>query len=154
MDTDISTHPKQGTVFRAFRGHVMGILTDFSDASFMTRCKLRPPKWVPEPVLMLPIPKDRVAIQEFVGDNAKEPELTAARPAAKVRFAVNVEVSVPPAEQNQWAPIKMVSGCAWSPGIYHALSLLDKTLDVAWERAFIHLSLSLFKLIISDYMNL
>ncbi len=35
------------------------------------------------------------------------------------------------------APIKMVSGRAWSPGIYQSLRLLDKSLDVAWERAFI-----------------
>jgi hypothetical protein len=35
------------------------------------------------------------------------------------------------------APIKMVSGSAWSPGIYRALRLLGKTLDVAWERVFI-----------------
>jgi len=52
----------------------------------------------------------------------------------------------PPHYQEQWAqrtqdqlaPIKMVSGCAWSPGIYRALRLLGKSLDVAWERAFIH----------------
>ncbi len=36
------------------------------------------------------------------------------------------------------APIKMVSGRAWSPGIYQSLRLLGKSLDVAWERAFIH----------------
>ena len=35
------------------------------------------------------------------------------------------------------APIKMVSRRAWSPGIYQSLRLLGKSLDVAWERAFI-----------------
>jgi hypothetical protein len=35
------------------------------------------------------------------------------------------------------APIKMVSRCAWSLGIYQSLRLLGKSLDVAWERAFI-----------------
>ena len=40
--------------------------------------------------------------------------------------------------QDQLAPIKMVSRRAWSPGIYRALRLLGKSLDVAWERAFIH----------------
>ena len=66
----------------------------------------------------------------------------AARPATKVWFAVDVEAhAVPTAEptkQDQRAPIKMVGGRAWSPGIYQALRLLGKSLDVAWERAFIH----------------
>ncbi len=39
---------------------------------------------------------------------------------------------------HQPAPIKMVRGRAWSPGIYRALRLRGKSLDVAWERAFIH----------------
>jgi hypothetical protein len=35
------------------------------------------------------------------------------------------------------APINMIGGCAWSPGVYRALRLRSKSLDVAWERAFI-----------------
>jgi hypothetical protein len=142
MWTDINTKPKQGAVFRAFRGHVMGIPADYNDASFATRYNFRPPKWVPEPVSMLPIPKDWVAAQECVGDNTKGPKPTAARPAAKVHFAVDMEAhAVPtadPNKQDRRAPIKMVSRRAWSPGIYQALRLLGKSLDVAWERAFIH----------------
>jgi hypothetical protein len=42
MWTDINTMPKQGAVFRAFRGHVMGISADYNDASFATRCNFRP----------------------------------------------------------------------------------------------------------------
>ena len=72
---------------------------------------------------MLPIPKDWVATQGCVGDNAKGPELTAARLSAKVWFALDVEVRAEPAKQNQRTPIKMVSGCVWSPGIYLALRL-------------------------------
>jgi hypothetical protein len=94
---------------------------------------------------MLPIPRDWVAAQECVGDNTKGPKPTAARPAAKVRFAVDVEAHVvptvptaEPTKQDQRAPIKMVSGRAWSPGIYRAPRLLGRSLDVAWERAFIH----------------
>ena len=117
--TDINTKQKQGAVFRAFRGHVMGIPADYNDASFVTRCNFRPPNWVPEPVSMLPIPRDWVAY------NAKGPKLTAARPAAKVRFAVDVEVhaepTAEPTKQGKRAPIKMVSGRAWSPGIYQRL---------------------------------
>jgi hypothetical protein len=120
----------------------MGIPADYNDASFATRCNFRPPKWVPEPVLILPIPRDWVAAQECVGDNTKGPKPTAARPAAKFHFAVDVEAhavqTAEPTKQAQRAPIKMVSGRAWSPGIYQALRLLEKSLDVAWDRAFIH----------------
>ena len=42
-----------------------------------------------------------------------------------------------PTKQDQRAPIKMVSGRAWIPGIYQALRLLGKSLDVAWEKVFI-----------------
>ena len=59
----------------------------------------------------------------------------------RVRFAVDKEVPEPTAEpirQDQGAPIKMVSGRAWNPGIYQALRRLGESLDVAWERAFIH----------------
>ena len=79
------------------------------------------------------------------GDNTKGPKPTAARRAAEVRFAVDVEAHVvptvptaEPTKQDQRAPIKMVSGRAWSPGIYQALRLLGISPDVAWERVFIH----------------
>ncbi len=96
MWTDINKKPKQGAVFQAFRGHVMGIPADYNDASFATRCIFRPPNWIPEQMSMLPIPRDRVASQECVGDNTKEPESIPARPAAKVRFAVDMEAHVEP----------------------------------------------------------
>jgi hypothetical protein len=66
----------------------MGIPGDYNNASFATRCNFRPPDWIPEPVSMLSIPKDRIATQECVGVSTKP---AAARPAAKVRFAVDVE---------------------------------------------------------------
>jgi len=87
----------------------MGIPANYNDASFATRCYFRPPSWVPEPVLILPKPKDRVAVQECVGGNTKGSE-----PAtAKVRFAVDVEVCAEPIRWDQRAPITMVSGCAY-----------------------------------------
>jgi len=73
-----------------------------------------------------------------VGDNTKGPKPTAARPAAKVRFAVDMPTAEPTRQQDRRAPIKMVGEHAWSPGIYRSLRLLGKSLDVAWERAFIH----------------
>jgi hypothetical protein len=56
------------------------------------------------------------------------------RPKKNVWLAVDVMVRVMPDEPQQ-APIIMVSRRAWSPGIYWALRLLGKTLDVAWDRA-------------------
>jgi hypothetical protein len=94
---------------------------------------------------MLPIPRDRVAAQECVRERAtnKEVEIRDQSPTKdrRVRFAVDEEVQDPteePTKQDRRAPIKMVSGRAWSPGIYQALRLLGKSLDVAWERVFIH----------------
>jgi hypothetical protein len=76
------------------------------------------------------------------GDNTKGPEPTPTRPAVKVWFAVDVEAragpTAEPTKQDQCAPIKIVGGRAWSPGIYQALRLLGKSLDVAREKAFIH----------------
>ena len=43
MWTDINTTPKQGTVFRVFQGHVMGIPADYNNESFATRGNFRPP---------------------------------------------------------------------------------------------------------------
>jgi len=120
MLTDINTKIKLGTVFRVFRGHVMGIPKDYNDDSFATRCNFRPPNLEPAPVSMLPIPKDRVAMHECVGDNVKGPRLANARPSEKVGIDANVEVRAEPAKQNQQAPIKMMSGRAWSMGIYQA----------------------------------
>ena len=110
---------------------VMGIPADYNKVSFAIRCNFRPPNWVPESLLMLPIPKDWVAAQECIGGDTKGTEPT----TAKVRFAVDVEVCAEPIRWDHRAPMKMVSGGAWSLGIYQALG---KTLDMAWERAFIH----------------
>jgi hypothetical protein len=94
---------------------------------------------------MLPIPRDRVAQQECVGERAttEEVEILDQSPTKdrRVQFAVDEEVRGPTAEptkQDRHAPIKMVSGRAWSLRIYQALRLLGKSLDVAWERAFIY----------------
>jgi hypothetical protein len=106
----------------------MGIPTDYNNESFMTRCNFRPPNWIPEPVLMLPISKDRVAMHKCIGDNAKGSKLATARPNVNVRFAVDVEVYMPPVCHNQQAPLKMVCRHVWSPGIYQALRLLGKSL--------------------------
>ena len=45
----------------------------------------------------------------------------------------------------------MVSGRAWSPGIYQALRLLGKSLDVAWEKVLFTLSLLINNLLLLSY---
>ena len=126
----------------------MGIPVEYKDEDFAAGCYLRPPDWIPKPVSMLPIPKDRTASQECVGDNEKQPKRTAARRDKKARFAVDVEVRTSPGSKGtlepmkticpgEAAPIKWIDGRAWSLGIYRALRSLGKSLDVAWEKAFI-----------------
>jgi hypothetical protein len=132
MWTDINTKPKQGAVYREFRGQVMGIPADYDDAYFASRIHLRPPTiptQVPtlEPTTsdvrtILPTPKaDRAASQECVDGSAGGTETA-------------------PAVESERAPLRLVSGRAWSPGVYNALRLLGKPLDVAWRRAFIRSS--------------
>ena len=58
------------------------------------------------------------------------------RPKKRVYIAVDMVVCAPPDEPQQ-ASLIMVSGHAWSPGVYWALILLGKTLDVEWKRAFV-----------------
>jgi hypothetical protein len=119
-------------VFREFRGQVMGIPADYNDRDFASQIHLRPPA-IPTSVptlepnssngkTMLPIPKgDRPASQECVGGSAGSSET-----------AAGVE--------SERAPLRLVSGRAWSPGVYKTLRLLGKPLDVAWRRAFIRSS--------------
>jgi hypothetical protein len=135
MRMDINTKPKQGAAFWAFRGHVMGIPADYNDASFATRCNFRPPNWISEPVSMLPIPKDWVATQECVGEQVtnKESAYEYARycttnkaqqysKGKQVTFDLPLDVKERTSlDVHQPAPIKMVRGRAWSPGIYRAL---------------------------------
>ena len=38
------------------------------------------------------------------------------------------------------APINLVDGSPWSPGVYRALRFLGRSLETAWEKAFIRSS--------------
>ena len=106
---------------------------------------------------MLPIPRDRAAAKECVGEQLTNKEAvtnmetvtnkeavtnTKAHQAPKkdrwVWFAVEISTARP-TKQDQRAPIKMIGGCSFSQGIYQAPRLLGKSLDVAWEMVFIHL---------------
>jgi hypothetical protein len=76
MWTDINTKPKQGAVFRAFRGHVMGIPAEYNDKDFAGILHTTPPM-----SSMLPIPRTPKASQECVGEHENNRNnLTYARP--------------------------------------------------------------------------
>jgi hypothetical protein len=136
MWTDINTKPKQGKVFRKFWGHVMGIPADYNDDDYRKDVVTIPPVST-----MLPIPRAKESLQECVGGNLIGPRgkqrneqssvhsnLTATRPKEE---CLNAGVQ---------APIKIVDGRHWSPGVYRNLRLMGFTLEVAWGRAFISLT--------------
>jgi len=62
MWTDVNTKPKQGAVFCKFRGHMMGIPTEYNDADYINKVPLTPK------VSMLPLTKEQLASKECVGD--------------------------------------------------------------------------------------
>ena len=65
MWTDINTKPKQGLVFRVFRGHIMGIPVDYKDSDYKGKVPLSPI------VLMLPLTRGQLALQECVGETRR-----------------------------------------------------------------------------------
>jgi hypothetical protein len=136
MWTDINTKPKQGLVFREFWGHVMGIPADNNNDNYKLRVKTLPPV-----NSMLPVPRAQKASQECVGGSQKGQNLTAARPAKEVvggsQKGQNLTAARPANEVDLGtrAPIKIVDGRPWSPGMYRNLRLLGHALEAAWEQA-------------------
>jgi hypothetical protein len=142
MWADINAKPKQGIVYRVFRGHVIGIPADCKDFNYASKAPA---------VLMPPLTKEQLASQECVGGDAKRLRWTPIKlmhasgnacvskisnasgntcisrhslhtlandgPKKEVQSVVDVEVPAPPGELQQ-APLIMVSGCAWSSGVY------------------------------------
>jgi hypothetical protein len=122
MWTDINTKPKQGKVFREFRGHVMGIPADYNDDDYKTTIVTIPPVGS-----MPPIPGIGVASKECVEESQKQPKNpTGARPH----------------EESKQGPIKIVQGKQWSPGVYWNLRSAGLTLEGALRRAFLQTSLT------------
>ncbi len=65
MWTYINTKPKQGVVYRVFRGHVVGIPADYKDSDYAGKVPVSPA------VLMLPLTEDQLASQECVKGDVK-----------------------------------------------------------------------------------
>jgi hypothetical protein len=130
MWTDINTKSKQGAIYRAFRGHVMGIPANYVDKDWEGKVRSTPPV-----SSMLPVPKEPKALQECVGGSQKEGKLP-------VKLSVGTEnlTDDRPSESGLRAPIKMIDGRPWSPNIYRNLRLIGRSLEVAWEKAFVRTS--------------
>ena len=84
---------------------------------------------------MLPLTKEQLASQECVGES--EVALTEGRLLVASLIKGPTLVNDRPSET---VPIIVVDGRPWSPGVYRALGLVGKPLEVAWEKAFIHCS--------------
>ncbi len=105
MWTDINMKPKQEAVFQVFCGHVMVIPANYKDDDYAGKIPLSPPV-----LLMLPLTKGQHASKECVEERPKDQILTATRPQNGVdEGCLDAIVQ---------APIKIVDGRAWSPGIY------------------------------------
>ena len=100
MWTNINTKPKQGLVYPVFRGHVMGILADYKDSDYAGKVPLSPE------VLMLPLTKEQLALQECVGES--EVALTEGRLLVGSSIKGLTLADDKPSERT---PIKVVDGC-------------------------------------------
>ena len=110
MWTDIDTKPKQGLVYRVFRGQVMGIPANYKDSDYAGKVPLSPE------VSMLPLTKEQLASQEYVGES--EITLTKGRLlVASLAKGLTLANDRP----SEGAPIKVVDGRPWSPGVYREL---------------------------------
>ena len=142
MWANINTNPKHGLMSCVFRGQGMGIPAEYRDADYESKVPLLPK------VSMLPLTKEQLAPQEYVGGNARRQAPTRTkqvqvsttesvndRPAGKE--SLDMEACVATIGSRSRAPIKMVDRRPWSPGVYRSLHLLGKTLEVGWVRAFV-----------------
>jgi hypothetical protein len=111
MRSDINTKPKQGRVFRQFRGHLMGIPADYNDNDY------QPPQITRLPTLMLPL-------RDYANDTLKEcVEVPTSEPTGREPQTDGSvrEVSYLPEGKKERAPLKIIGGRRWSPGVYKAL---------------------------------
>ena len=81
---------------------------------------------------MLPLSKEQLMPQECVeGSTPKELETALTGDIPAKEESLDVEARPPTGVSESRAPIRMVDGRPWSPGVYRALQLLGKTLEVA-----------------------
>ncbi len=85
-------------------------------------------------VSMPPLTEKQPASQECVEGSGKSHTWAGDGPTED--GSLDVEAHLPVMSSEPRAPFKIVDVCPWSPGVYRALCLVGKTLDVVWERAF------------------
>jgi hypothetical protein len=149
-DIYINTKPKQGAVFREFRGHVMGVPANYNDDDY----KHVIPSTVSK--LMLPMTKAQWALKECVGGDSAVTPLGNLNVVVK-RNTVDRNVKRvswdPPKESvdsvmDNWAQqlgsvrnnhdrIRMVEGRKWCVTTYQSCWLRGEPLEKAWKQAFI-----------------
>ena len=152
MWTDINTKPKQGLVFRAFRGHVMGIPADYKDSDYEGKVPLTPV------MSMLPLTKEQLASQECVGEKTNGVRVPvsilrkrSSDPKSQPPVCPVIKKSISIAGEDSSlgssrAPLKLIDG----PGIYRALRLRGRILEVLSMGGSFCVN-SHFLIIISDY---
>ena len=106
----------------------MGIPADYKDSDYVGKVPLSPD------VSMLPMTKAQLASQQCVGGNQISP--TKGRLQEDVilptKGRLREDVILPNARpSDERAPIKIVDGRPWSPGVYLALRLLGRSLETA-----------------------
>jgi hypothetical protein len=128
MWSNINTKPKQGRVFCKFRGHLMGIPADYHNNDY------QPPQITRVPKLMLPLSNyAKDTLRECVEVPTSEP--TGREPQTDGSVG---EVSYLPEGKKERAPLKIIGGRRWSPGVYKALQLhRNYGLELAWRLAFV-----------------
>ncbi len=150
-------------MYRVFRGQVMRISADYKDLDYMGKVPVSPAvlmlpltkeqlasqecvggdvkqlEWMPIQFTHAPgnicVSGHSNASGNACVSRCSIHTLATDRPKKRVWLVVDMAVRALP-DEPQRAPLIMVSGHAWSPGVYWALRLQGKTLDVAWERAF------------------
>jgi len=132
MWADINTKPKQGAAFREFRGHVMGIPSDYNDDNYRNLVPSKVPKSVPT------VTKAKMASKECVGGNMAAASLlgiVAAKSNKKVLCELNSEKENSVMNNNDM--IRMVQGRKWSVIVYQSCRLKGEPLARAWKHAFV-----------------
>jgi hypothetical protein len=140
MWADINTKPKQGAVFREFRGHVMGVPNDYNDDDYKHKVPSKVPK------SMLPVTKAQLASKECVGDNMAVTisgnktavsllGIVSAKSEKKISWNLTDENRN--SVMNNHDTIRMVQGRKWSVIAYQSCRLKGEPLAKAWKHAFV-----------------
>ncbi len=125
----------------------MGIPANYKDSDYEGKVPLTPV------MSMLPLTKEQLALHECVGEKTngvrvpvsilrKRSSDPKSQPPVCPVTTTRKQKSVSIASEDSslgssQAPLKLIDGRRWSPGIYRAIRLRGRKLEVAWEGAFV-----------------